>query len=134
VSTYVRNEGGLLIDYTGVLRHARPSSSDLLDLLVADVAHFANDSMPLQKTGAGCGVHEMCELLHPSLRHLGRDRLRELCQEGIDTGRLVKCRASGSAKAIWLDVPGGPYASATDNDGMPAVRPGSRTKRYADGD
>jgi hypothetical protein len=131
VSTYVRSDGGLLIDYTGVLRGARPSSSDLLDLLVDDVAYFASDSLPLQKTGAGCGVYEMRECLHPSLRNLSRNKLHELCQELIDTGRIVKCRASGSNKAVWLDVPGGPYARATDNDGLPTVRPGSRTKRYA---
>ena len=128
VATYVRAESGLLLDRTAQIRSVNPSNSDLWDWLEADVAAYATDRMPLQKTGAS-GVHEQRECLHPALRNLSRNRLWALCQDLIDAGRVVKCRAKGSSSAVWLDVPDGPFAQA-DGDGE--IRTGARTKRHPD--
>jgi hypothetical protein len=129
ISTYVRSPDGLLVDRTSDLHNARPSKDIYLDLLVEDIAFYAEDRMPLQKTG-GSGVHEQYECLHPDIRDLARDYLRGLVQELLDAGRVVKCRAKGSSNAVWLDVPGGPY---TQVDGECEIRTGTRTNRHSDG-
>jgi len=115
-----------LLDRTADLQRACPGRDEHLRLLVEDVAFYANDLMPLQKTG-GSGVHEQRECLHPDIRGIPRDQLRALCQDLIDAGRLVKFRAKGSTAAIWLDVPDGPFARA---DGEGEIRIGTRTNRH----
>jgi phage/plasmid primase-like uncharacterized protein len=127
-ATYVRAESGLLVDRTAQIRSVNPSNVELWDWLEADIAACADDRMPLQKTGYS-GVFEQQECLYPALRNLSRDRLRKLCQELIDAGRVVKCRARGSCAAVWLDVPGGRFALA---DGQGEIRTGARTQRHQD--
>jgi hypothetical protein len=127
LSTYVRGDGGLLRDVTGALLNARTKRDDLLDLLEADLAWHAADEMPLQHTGKGSDVYECRECLHPDLSTLGRNYLQALCKELIDTGRIVKCRASGSSEAKWLDVPNGPY---TRTNGEGEIRFGARGNRH----
>ena len=109
IATYVRSDNGLLIDRTAELQHLRPAWNDLQEALIGAVAARAVARLPFNKTGKG-GLYEQRERLPPTLRSLGRDRLQNLCQELIDTGKIVQCRAAGSNIAQWLDVPGGPFA------------------------
>jgi hypothetical protein len=127
IATYVRSDGGLLVDRTSDILNVRNNRSELLSLLEADLAWHAEDEMPLQHTGKGSGVYECRECLHPNLSGLGRDHLQGLCKELIDSGRIVKCRAQNSTSAVWLDVPDGPFTKA---DGEGTIRKGSRTNRH----
>ena len=77
--------------------------------LIAAVAARALAGLPFNKTGKG-GLYEQRERLPRTLRTLGRDKLQNLCQELIDAGKIVQCRATGSNVAQWLDVPDGPFA------------------------
>jgi AAA domain len=109
IATYVRSDTGLLIDRTAELQHLKPAWDDLQADLIAAVAARALAGLPFNKTGKG-GLYEQRERLPSTLRTLGRDRLQNLCQELIDAGKIVQCRASGSNVAQWLDVPGGTFA------------------------
>ena len=100
--------------------------AELDRLLAANEAKPARERLTLIRVGAS-GVHEHRECLHPALRNLSRNRLWALCQELIDAGRIVKCRAKGSSSAVWLDFPDGQFAQA---DGEGEIRTGARTKRH----
>eukprot|EP00913_Durusdinium_trenchii_P021231 g19944.t1 len=108
VSTYVRNEFGLLVDRTASLGAKAVPQEDMLEMIVEAVAAAARSGHPYTKTGA-TGLFEQKDRLPEELSTLSKHRLEALAQQAIDTSRVVKCLASGTT-AKWLDVPGGDFA------------------------
>ncbi len=113
VSTYVRNEHGLLIDRTADIGAAAPAQEDLAAALVVAVEAAAKSGQPYTKTGAS-GLFAMRERLPAELRTLSRHRLEAMAQKAIEDQSIVLCLASGTT-AKWLDVPGGPFAIGLGN-------------------
>jgi hypothetical protein len=108
VSTYVRNDFGLLVDRTASLGAKAVPQEDMIEMLVEAVAAAAKGGQPYTKTGA-TGLFDQKDRLPDELRGLSKHRLEALAQQAIDTSRVVKCLASGTT-AKWLDVPGGNFA------------------------
>ncbi len=109
LSTYVRNEAGLLVDHTHRLGSLAPAQADLMETLVIAIEAAAADSQPFTKTGAN-GLYTQRARLPEELQELGRDRLYGLAQEAEEKARIVGAMAKGSTSVKWLDVPGGPFA------------------------
>lgn len=109
IVTFVRNDEGILVDRTEHLQALRPAWDDLQSELIAAVRDQAKAGLPFTKTGAA-GLYEQRERLPQWLRNMPRDRLQDICQELIEAGKIVKCKAPGSNIAKWLDVPGGQFA------------------------
>ncbi|WP_245441220.1 AAA family ATPase [Neorhizobium sp. T7_12] len=114
VSTYVRNEFGLLVDRTSGLSESAAPQGDLLDALVIAVAGAATSGSPFTKTGAG-GLFEMRERLPDELKSLSKGRLDHLATQALEQGRIVRAAAKGEKLAKWLDVPGGMFALGLGN-------------------
>lgn len=108
VSTYVRNEFGLLVDRTACLGAKAVPQEDMMEMIVEAIAAAARSGHPYTKTGA-TGLFEQKDRLPVELRDLSKHRLEALAQQAIDSSRVVKCLASGTT-AKWLDVPGGNFA------------------------
>jgi hypothetical protein len=108
VSTYVRNEFGLLVDRTSGVGASNLPQDDLLELLIAAVASAASAGQPFTKTGS-TGLFDNKERLGEELGALSRHRIEALAQRAIDTQRVVKCIANGTTPK-WLDVPTGRFA------------------------
>tara|TARA_R110002020_G_scaffold53905_8_gene150471 strand:+ start:6518 stop:8458 length:1941 start_codon:yes stop_codon:yes gene_type:complete len=108
VSTYVRNEFGLLIDRTADLTSGATSTTDIVRALVTAVKEAAHNGQPYTKTGA-TGLYAMRDTLPAELRGLSKHRLEKTAAEAIASGEIKPCLAGGTA-AKWLDVPGGQFA------------------------
>ncbi|WP_334154368.1 AAA family ATPase [Agrobacterium pusense] len=109
ISTYVRNEHGLLVDKTALLGSSTPPTGDLIGALVVSIEAAANAGSPFTKSGAS-GVFEMRERLPDELRGLAKARLHRLVDDALDAKKIVKAAAKGEKTAKWLDVPGGHFA------------------------
>lgn len=109
VSTYVRNEFGLLIDCTSGLNSSAPPQEDLIDALVLAVAGAAESGAPFTKTGAS-GLYELKERLPTELRGLAKGRIDALAERALEAGKIVRAAAKGEKSAKWLDVPEGQFA------------------------
>lgn len=109
ISTYVRNEHGLLVDKTALLGSSTPPTGDLIGALVVSIEAAANAGSPFTKSGAS-GVFEMRERLPDELRGLAKARLHRLVDDALDMKKIVKAAAKGEKTAKWLDVPGGHFA------------------------
>jgi hypothetical protein len=109
ICTYVRSQQGLLVDRTSEVRGARPSNTDLWDALVEGVKAAALAGLPLNRTGKA-GLYEQRHRLPDIVRGFSKHGLVALCDELIHNGRIVQCKATGSNRPQWLDVPGGPFA------------------------
>ncbi|WP_312942366.1 AAA family ATPase [Agrobacterium pusense] len=110
ISTYVRNDHGLLVDKTAMLGSATPPTGDLIGALVVTIEAAANAGAPFTKTGAS-GVFEMRERLPDELRGLAKARLHRLVDDALDAKKIVRAAAKGEKTAKWLDVPGGYFAT-----------------------
>ncbi|KQV33126.1 hypothetical protein ASE37_18870 [Rhizobium sp. Root268] len=108
VSTYVRNDFGLLVDRTVGIGASGLPQDDLLEQLVAAIAAAAEAGQPLTKTGA-TGLFENRERLGEGLSQLSRHKIEGLAQRLVDSQRVVKCLAGGTTPK-WLDVPTGRFA------------------------
>ena len=108
VSTYVRNEFGLLVDRTASLGANSVPQEDMIEMVVEAIAAAAESGHPYTKTGA-TGLFEQRDRLPEEMRSLSKHRLEVLAQEAIDKNRVVKCLAGGTT-VKWLDVPGGSFA------------------------
>lgn len=108
VSTYVRNDFGLLVDKTAGLGASAPVQGDLLAALVIAVEAAAESGQPFTKTGA-TGLYAMRERLPEELSGLSRHRLEGLATAAVTEGKIKLCLATGTT-AKWLDVPGGQFA------------------------
>ncbi|SOC93573.1 AAA domain-containing protein [Rhizobium sp. AN5] len=110
ISTYVRNDHGLLVDKTALLGSGGPPTGDLIGALVVTAEAAANAGAPFTKTGAS-GVFEMRERLPDELKALSKSRLHGLVDDALGKGMLVRAAAKGEKIAKWLDVPGGYFAT-----------------------
>lgn len=110
ISTYVRNDHGLLVDKTALLGSATPPTGDLIGALVVTIEAAANAGAPFTKTGSS-GVFEMRERLPDELKALSKSRLHGLVDDALGKGMLVRAAAKGEKIAKWLDVPGGYFAT-----------------------
>ncbi|MDA5631100.1 MULTISPECIES: AAA family ATPase [Agrobacterium] len=121
ISTYVRNDHGLLVDKTAMLGSATPPTGDLIGALVVTIEAAANAGAPFTKTG-GSGVFEMRERLPDELKALSKSRLHGLVDDALGKGMLVRAAAKGEKIAKWLDVPGGYFATGLGSFTTGAVR------------
>lgn len=110
VTTYVRNDYGLLVDRTRLLKNHSRGNDEQLTILASTIGLAAIDGQPFVKTGIN-GLYARRQELPEELHQVGRDRLEALCQALLDTGKVQACLASGSTTIKWLDVPGGPFAT-----------------------
>jgi hypothetical protein len=113
ISTYVRNEHGLLVDKTALLGAATPPTGDLIGALVVTIEAAASAGSPFTKSGAS-GVFEMRERLP--------DELKALVYDALGKGVVVRAAAKGEKGAKWLDVPGGHFATGLGTFTTGAVR------------
>ncbi len=113
VSTYVRNEFGLLVDRTSGIGSNNAPQEELIEHLVAAIASAAHSGQPLTKTGA-TGLFENRERLGDSLSGLSRHKIEALANQAIERQLVVKCIAGGTI-AKWLDVPTGSFAKGLGN-------------------
>ncbi|MBJ7484346.1 AAA family ATPase [Brevundimonas sp.] len=112
ISTYVRNETGLLVDQTMLLSEAPGERREQMDALASAVAAAAISGQPFTRTGLS-GLKEQSYRLPPILRDLGRPRLLRICEDALERGIIIGALAKGSTTTKWLDVPGGPFATGT---------------------
>lgn len=108
ISTYVRNDSGLLVDRS-VRIGAAANDETLRSALIDAVAQAAEAGQPFTKTGANGVYHQRSRLL-AGLQELSRSKLEALVDSALSSGELVQCAASGSRIVNHLDVPGGPFA------------------------
>lgn len=120
MSTYARNESGLLIDRSAGLGASAPAQGDLRAALVVSVEAAAAAGAPFTKTGAS-GLFELRERLPEELRRMGKARLDALAADALERGDIVRVAARGEKTAKWLDVPTGMFAAGigTFTAGMP---------------
>jgi hypothetical protein len=109
LSTYARNDFGLLVDRSAALGVQAVDLSDLRAVLVVAIEAAAEAGQPFTKTGKA-GVWENRERLPDELRPLPRAKLAGLVDEALEAGEIVKATAKGEKAAGWLDVPNGPFA------------------------
>ena len=114
VTTYVRNEFGLLVDHTHLIKNQSSSNEELAKILTAAIGNAASEGQPFTKTGAN-GLHARRQELPEEFQKTGRDRLEGLCQSLLDSGAVKACLAKGSTTVKWLDVPEGPFALGKGN-------------------
>jgi hypothetical protein len=55
-------------------------------------------------------VYDRRDELHRDFLKIGRNRLQDMAQALLDTGRVQQCAAKGSRVVQWLDLPDGPFA------------------------
>lgn len=121
ISTYVRNEHGLLVDKTALLGSSTPPTGDLIGALVVTIEAAANAGSPFTKSGAS-GVFEMRERLPDELKSLSKTKLHGLVDDALGKGSIVRTAAKGEKTAKWLDVPGGHFATGLGTFTTGAVR------------
>lgn len=109
ISTYVRNDVGLLVDQTMMLSEAPSDRQEQMTALAQAVEAAAKAGAPFTRHGQ-TGLDEQRHRLPPILQDLGRDRLRKVAEDALKRGLIVGCIAKGSTTAKWLDVPEGPIA------------------------
>ena len=107
VTTYIRNEFGLLVDRTQQCRPQVANLNDIKKALIDAIAEAACIGQPFTHTGIN-GVGQRSSEL-PEILQMGRLRLEGIAKEILDSGDVVKCLASGTT-VKWLDVPCGPFA------------------------
>jgi hypothetical protein len=121
LSTYARNESGLLVDKTSGLGASAPVQDDLRAALVIAVEAAAAAGAPFTKTGAS-GLFEMRERLPEELRQIAKGRIDALASDALERGEIVRAAGRGEKTAKWLDVPGGQFAIGLGNFASGAPR------------
>ncbi len=109
LSTYARNEYGLLIDKTAGAGASAFDQGDLRGALVVAIAAAAAAGAPFTKTGVG-GLYEMRERLPEELKGLAKGKIAALAEAALEKGEIVRATGRGEKTAKWLDVPGGDFA------------------------
>ena len=109
MSTYVRNDFGLLVDKTARLGTSAPAQGDLLTALTIAVENAAADGQPFTKTGE-TGLYKQKTRLPSELSGLSRAKLEGLVDTALERKDIVAAIAKGSTTVKWLDVPGGQFA------------------------
>ena len=108
LSTYSRNDSGLLVDVTSRLGAAAPDQGSLRAALIVAVEAAATSGQPFTKTGAA-GLYANRDRLPYELRSLSKHRIEQLAAEVVESGNIVTCLADGTIPK-WLDVPDGAFA------------------------
>lgn len=108
VSTYVRNEFGLLVDRTADLGASAPPQEDVINAMIRAIADAAKSGQPFTKTGA-TGLFANKERLPMLLRTIPRHKMENLVGRLLEDGGVVTCLANGTT-AKWLDIPTGNFA------------------------
>jgi hypothetical protein len=115
-----RMSDGRLVDATAMTAAAADEAT-LLDALVEACRVAAAAGKPFQRTGTG-GLYADRADLPPLLSDLSRQRLEDLAQAALDTGRLDKAGITAAGTTKWLDVPDGPIAQGRTVPAMPGSR------------
>lgn len=110
VTTYLRDEAGLLIDRSDDVVQSRRADQDLLPELKEAIARAAVEGRPYTKTG-GNGPYERRHELPEVFHAIGKHRLTEWVNTLLEQERIVAAMADGSKVVKWLDVPNGPIAT-----------------------
>jgi len=108
VKTFVRQDNGLLVVVDEALRNTRTSKQELFEALIDDIRRGALNGRPFTSTGA-TGMYERKEELSFEIKELGKHSFETMTKELLDSGKIVKCVASGSKIPKWLDIPDGPF-------------------------
>jgi hypothetical protein len=109
ISTYARNEYGLLEDISDRLTGSIAVQSSLLESLTEAVRSAAAQGRPFTKTGKN-GFYEQSSRLPGDLRGLSKHKLEKLADDALEHRYVVQAMAQGSKVIQWFDVPGGPFA------------------------
>lgn len=120
ISTYIRNDVGLLVDQTMMLSEAPTDRQEQMKTLAQVVEAAAKAGAPFTRHGQ-TGLDEQRHRLPPILQDLGRDKLRKVAEDALKRGLIVGCIAKGSTAAKWLDVPDGPIAQGVGEFSLGAV-------------
>jgi len=118
VTTFIRNDNGVLIDVTEKVRGISGNSDELAGLLVEAVAKAARQGRPYKRTG-DAGVFAMRHELPEPFWVMSRTRIEALTAELLRDKRIVTCQ-TGKTRGV-LDVPGGDFAKGHGSfvDGAP---------------
>lgn len=114
VTTFVRDERGLLIDRSDDLNQVRTPERHLLPELTAAIARAARDGIPYTKTGIN-GVFERRHELPESFHAIGKHKFADWITTLLANGSLISAMVESSKVAKWLDVPDGPLARGEAN-------------------
>jgi hypothetical protein len=109
VSTYARNEYGLLEDISDRLTGSMAVQASLLESLTEAVRSAAAQGRPFTKTGKN-GFYEQSSRLPGDLRGLSKHKLEKLAEDALKYRYVVQAMAQGSRVIQWFDVPSGPFA------------------------
>ena len=109
VTTYLRDDRGLLLDRSQEMVCARQTDVNLLPELKAAIARAAVEGKPYTKTG-GNGVYERRHELPDAFHAISKHKLAEWVSVLLAKQELVGAMAEGSKLVKWLDVPSGPVA------------------------
>lgn len=109
LTTYARNESGILVDASARLGGDFVDQGDLRIALVVSIEAAAAQGLPFSKTGQS-GLFENRERLPDDLSGLSRHRLESLAEDALANGEIVKATAKGEKTAKWLDIPTGRFA------------------------
>jgi hypothetical protein len=109
ISTYVRNELGLLVDRSDYLTDSAAVQSCYLLSLTEAVSGAAQQGRPFTKTGKN-GLFEQRNRLPQDLRGLSKHKLLNLADQALGQRLVVQAMAQGSRSVHWLDIPGGRFA------------------------
>lgn len=110
ISTYIRNEFGLLEDRTAGLPEPAKFEPALEQALVDAIADAARLGQPYQKTG-NAGLYKQKARLPEAIQVLSKHALGGLIDRLLEQARVVQAKVGKGASAPqWLDVPSGPFA------------------------
>lgn len=110
VRIFSRTDTGLLADITDRFDpKGTKNDAYMLDELVNAIHLAVESGHPITKTGIN-GVYENRHRLSHPLNKISKHRLEDMVQTLLEKKRLVRCRISKSASAMWLDTPDGPLA------------------------
>ena len=110
VTTYLRDETGLLIDRSDDVVQSRRTTQDLLPALKDAIARAAIEGRPYTKTG-GNGPYERRHELPEAFHVIGKHRLTEWVSTLLEQGQIVAAMVDSSKMVKWLDEPNGPVAT-----------------------
>lgn len=110
ISTYIRNEFGLLEDRTAGLPEPTAPDPALERALVTAIADAARAGQPYQKTG-NAGLYKQKARLPEAIQALSKHALGTLIDRLLEQAKVVQAKVGkGSSAPQWLDVPSGPFA------------------------
>lgn len=114
VTTYVRDQHGLLVDRSNDLDQGKIPERHLLPELTAAIARAARDGIPYTKTGIN-GVFERRHELPEAFHAIGKHKFADWITALLANGSLISAMVENSKIAKWLDVPEGPLARGEAN-------------------